>query len=90
MSSYEKAIEAAVKKEMNVLGSSKTLEIVESIDGVSADDKGNITELDRDGKETLGELVAQFQEIGGNLTATLINRELEEKGLDDLDLPESL
>lgn len=90
MVKYEKIVEKAIKKEMEVLGEEDALEVAHEIEGIQVSDEGEVVELEKDGKDVLADLVSAYQEIGGSVTASLIAREIESDVDDDINLPKVL
>lgn len=90
MTTWEEAIEAAIQKEINVLGKTVALRTARQVPGLEVEDDGRVTGLERDGKQCLAELVGAYQDIGGAVSATLIARSIKQSGGDDLDLPDIL
>lgn len=89
MATYEDAIEAAVKREREVLGKDAIVQ-VNNIEGVKVDEYGDVESLEKDGKLVLEEIVSVYEKIAGDLAGWLISRKLKDEGLEELDLPESL
>lgn len=90
MTSYDGLIEAAIEKEKRVLGDDAALDVAESVEGFSTDDEGKVTALEGNGKEVLGRLVEKYEDVGGQVTASLIARNIKKVGGEELELPNNL
>lgn len=90
MASYEDVLEAAVGKEASILGDGPAIRTAQKVENLDIDDHGNVKGFEGNGAKVLEELVEKYIEIGGEVTATLIARKLDDEGLKDVELPETL
>lgn len=90
MTTWNEALEAAIQKEIDVLGKNVAVRTARQVEGLDVGDDGSVTTLNRDGKQCLADLVEAYQDVGGAVSATLIARSIKQAGGDDLDLPDVL
>lgn len=90
MTTWEEAIEAAIRKEITILGKNVALRTARQVSSIEIADDGSVTGLEQDGKQCLTDLVEAYQDIGGAVSATLIARSIKQIGGDNLDLPDIL
>lgn len=90
MTSYRKLVEVTIAKEKETLGNQKAVDIAKDVSGITLDDEGDVMSLTGDGKQILGELVRKYKDNGGDITTSLISREIEKNTENDLELPDIL
>lgn len=90
MTSYEDLITAAVKKEMSVVGADIAVQEANAVTGLEVDAEGDIVMMDREGKAVLTDLVDQYIDLGGPVSAMFIVRAIEDMDLTVIDLPATL
>lgn len=86
---YDALIEAAIDRERDIIGD-EAIERARDVDGLDVDAEGVVTDLDRDGKAVLGDLVDGYVATSGDVAAFLIARRIENVPHGDLELPENL
>ncbi len=87
MVTYEEVAEAAVKREMEIIGKQIAVKIAKETEGVAIDDDGNVDKIKGEGKEVIAKLVSEYEEKIGKVAVTLISKAIKEIGGDELDLP---
>lgn len=89
---YATLVCEAVQREMDVLGDERAVELAREVEGLSVDDGGSVTALDREGVGVLDDLIERYKQESGDVAAFVIARRLEHVIDDagDVDLPDSL
>lgn len=85
MADYLDILQRAVDKEADVIGD-RAIEIAEE-NGIKFDSEGNIQEYKGIGRKKLEKIVKEYSEIGGDVTASLIAREIRRMDTSDVRLP---
>ena len=76
---YEELIEAAIERQIEILGRGQALEQARTVDGLTVDDDGTVRELEGDGRERLSEVVDAYRAVAGDLPASLIAYRLRDE-----------
>ncbi len=87
MANYEEIAEAAVKREMEIIGEQIAIKIAKETEGIEIDDDGNVENITGEGKEVIGNLVSGYEDKVGKVAVTLISKAIKEAGGAELDLP---
>jgi hypothetical protein len=76
---YVVLVEAAIQREMDVMGDGRALDCARSVEGVTiaGDGTGTVQSLDRPGEAVLGDLVEAYTRMSGDVAAFLIARRIE-------------
>lgn len=90
MATFEDAIETAIEKEIQTLGKDIAVKRARSVEGLEIDDDGKVTALERDGSDVLGDLVLEYVDYAGTISASMIARQIQGTEMEDLDLPRIL
>ena len=83
-------VEAAIQREMDVLGDEQAVALARDIDGLAVADDGSVTAIDRDGIEILAALVDAYVEASGDVAAFVIARRLANMVEEPERLPENV
>lgn len=83
-------VEAAIQREMDVLGDEQAVCLAREIQGLSVADDGSVTELERDGTAILSDLVDAYVEASGDVAAFVIARRLANMVEEPDRLPENV
>ncbi len=76
MTDYKDILTAAVQNEMKVVGEKTALKIARSVEGVSVNDQGEVTNFSGEGPETLSDLVEAYTDFSP-VSKHLIKREVD-------------
>jgi hypothetical protein len=89
---YAHLLEAAVRREMDVLGDGRAVELANEVDGLAVEPGGAVTALDRSGEDVLRDLVEIYTNASGEVAAFVIARKLENvlEESDPMTLPENV
>lgn len=87
---YVGLVEAAIRREMDVLGDGRAVALASDIDGLSVDDTGAVLSMSRPSTVVLSELVEAYTEASGEVAAFVIARRLENMVDDRTELPENV
>lgn len=90
MATYRDLIEAAIKRETDILGQGYAVKTARGVDGVEVADDGSVESVSGDGKDLLEAVVEAYKEECGQAAVTLIAKRLSKEDTADLDLPEIL
>lgn len=88
--SYADLVEAAIRREMDVLGDEQAITLAREIEGLTVDDDGSVTSLDRSPDQVLSELVDAYVEASGDIAAFVIARRLSNMVEDADVLPDNV
>ena len=69
---YEELIEAAIERQIEILGRGQAVEQARTVDRLTVDDDGTVLEVEGDGKAVLSAVVDAYKAIAGDLPASLI------------------
>lgn len=85
---YEELIEAAIERQIEILGRGQAVEQARTVDRLTVDDDGTVLEVEGDGKEILSAVVDAYKAIAGDLPASLIAYRIrDEFDISQADLP---
>ena len=87
---YAELVEAAIRREMDILGDDQAVVMARDIDGLDVDDDGTVTGIDRSSMDVLEELVDAYVEVSGDIAAFVIARRLSNMVDDPQDLPDNV
>lgn len=87
---YGDLVEAAIRREMDILGDEQAIALAREIDGLMVDDDGTVASVDRSGTEVLSKLVDTYVEESGDVAAFVIARRLSNMVDDTSVLPDNV
>jgi hypothetical protein len=87
---YAELVEAAIRREMDILGDDQAVVMARDIDGLDVDDDGTVTGIDRSSMDVLEELVDAYVEVSGDIAAFVIARRLSNMVDDSDGLPDNV
>jgi|AntRauTorcE11898_2_1112593.scaffolds.fasta_scaffold116194_1 hypothetical protein len=83
-------VEAAIRREMDVLGDEQAVTLAREIGGLAVAEDGSVTAMERPGTAILEELVDVYVEASGDVAAFVIARRLANMVEDADRLPENV
>jgi len=83
-------VEAAIRREMDVLGDDTAVALAREIDGLAVEDDGGVTSIDRPVADVLSALVDAYVAESGDVAAFVIARRLANMVDDPTILPENV
>lgn len=87
---YAGLVEAAIRREMDILGDEQAVAMADGIDGLSVESDGSVAAIERPTMEVLEALVDAYVEESGDIAAFVIARRLANM-IDDPDgLPDNV
>lgn len=83
-------VEAAIRREMDVLGDGRAVALAGDVDGLEVDDTGSVLSMSRSSTGVLHDLVEAYTEASGEVAAFVIARRLENMVDDETELPDNV
>jgi|GEM_PF-3110805 len=87
---YAELVEAAIQREMDILGDQQAVAMAREIEGLDVEDDGSVTEIDRPSMDVLEALVDAYVEESGDIAAFVIARRLSNMVDDPDGLPDNV
>ncbi len=76
MADYKDVMTKAVQKEMKVVGEKTALKIAKSVEGITVNDKGEVTSYSGDGSTKLGDMIEAYTDFSP-VSKHLIKRKVD-------------